>query len=145
MSERSNNTFNWKSFEKFFGGKFPLQMENYNNRDWVENYVQDILSNIPVGLKKNKLMNHEIFQTHNFVFTKIKVPDNINIGDLYISASSNQIKIEGLPDNQHYVIKLPTMVKARESRAKFENGHLQIKIRKMKDDQKFHDVYVHYD
>ncbi len=123
-----------------------MQMENnIPTGNWVENYVQDILSNIPIGLKKNNLLRHEIFQTHNFVFIKINIPDSINIGDLYISSSSNQIKIEGLSENQPYIIKLPVLVKSRDCRAKFENGQLQIKIRKIKDDQKFYDVYVHND
>ncbi|OPA77870.1 molecular chaperone [Paenibacillus selenitireducens] len=139
--------FDWKSFEEFFGGKLPfMEMENGTpSESWVENYVQGVLKNIPTATNKNNLIKHDIFQTHNFVFIKIAIPKHIRIRDLQVSVSQNQIRIEGLPENQHHIIKLPEIVKSQESKAKFKNGILQIKVRKNNDDLKFHDVYISYE
>ncbi|WP_314584119.1 Hsp20/alpha crystallin family protein [Paenibacillus terrigena] len=147
MRKTPRDTFDWKNFEEFFGGKLPfMQMENgVPSQNWVEDYVQGILRNIPTTAKKNNLLKHDIFQTHNFVFIKVAIPQNVNIRDLQVSVSPNQIMIEGLPENQHHVIKLPEIVKFRDSKAKFKDGILQIKVRKNIDDQKFHDVYISYE
>nr|WP_234399889.1 Hsp20/alpha crystallin family protein [Paenibacillus popilliae] len=146
MNKASNGTMDWKKFEQFFGGKFPFVDIGSGklSDNWVENYVQRIVNSVPV-VSKNKLIQHEIFQTHHYVFIKMNIPDSIREKELQVSVSSHQLKIEGLPEDQKYVIQLPVVVKARESRASYKDGILQIKVRKNDDDLDFYHVGIRYE
>lgn len=149
MSEGSNNTIDWKKFEQFFGATFPFTDKGSGkfSDNWVENYVQRILKNVPGVSNSNahQPLSHEVFQTHHFVFIKIKVPDSIRERAMQVSVSSTQLKIEGLPEKQSFVVQLPVLVKARESRASYKDGILQIKVRKNNDDLDFYNVGIRYE
>lgn len=146
LSEASKGTMDWKKFEQFWH-KFSFVDKNSGKLtdNWVENYVQRILKNVPGVSNTNQALSHEIFQTHHFVFIKIKVPDSIRERDMQVSVSSNQLKIEGLPENQSFVVQLPVLVKARECRASYKDGVLQIKVRKNDDDLDFYNVGIRYE
>ncbi|RJG17853.1 Hsp20/alpha crystallin family protein, partial [Paenibacillus thiaminolyticus] len=80
-----------------------------------------------------------------FVMVKLGLKTRSSKRDLQVSVSPNQLKIEGLPENQTFVVQLPVLVKARECRASYKDGILQIKVRKNNDDMDFYNVGIRYE
>ncbi|MDF2716748.1 MAG: HSP20-like chaperone protein [Paenibacillus sp.] len=143
--------FDWKSFEQFFGGKFPLASnDSLKDPSWVDHVVKDVMKQaFTNSVDMNMLNKHyrtEVFETHNNVVVKIHIPDKEQARNLNALVGINQIKLERLPDNRSQVVKLPTHIVPESCKAVYKKGVLQMQIRKVKISERMHEVNVrHYD
>lgn len=144
----NSNPFDLSSFEQFFGGKLPiLGAAGKEHFGWIEDYVKEALVNaLPNAAQASaSSVRAETFETHHYVVVKCKVPEGMNLEELHIQASADQVKLEGLPKGTTQYIRLPSSVDPRQCRALLKNSVLQIKLKKRRQGQRFHDVYLRQD
>lgn len=141
--------FDWKSFEQFFGGKFPnVPIDGMNDPSWVEGLMQDVMKKAfpkSVSLNSlNKSFRTEIFQTHNNVIVKVHIPDKEEARGLSAFVGVNRIRLEGLREDRKQTVKLPAHIQPESCKAVYKNGVLQMQLRKEKISERMHEVNVRY-
>lgn len=142
-------SFDWRSFEQFFGGKFPLAPnDSLKDPSWVDHVVKDVMkqafsNSVDLNMLK-KQYRTEVFETHNNVVVKIHIPDKEQARNMNAFVGVNQIKLEGLPDNRNQVVKLPSHIVPESCKAVYKKGVLQMQIRKVKISERMHEVNVRY-
>lgn len=141
--------FDWKNFEQFFGGKFPLSSTDYKSDvSWVNNVVKDVMKKaFPSSLNMNAFNHHyraEVFETHNNIVAKIYIGDKEQARNINALIGVNRIKLEGLPDNNTQIIKLTSHIVPESCRAVYKKGILQIHARKAKTNDRLYSVQVRF-
>jgi len=153
MSRTSNNVnaSKWEQLESLLGSKLPAlpsaqQLEMLNDTSWVENYVQQVLSKslpkLNVSSKAKRSQSQaEVFDTHNYVIVKMKLPDQLNPT---VKVRTDQVRVDGLDNGDKKIIQLPCHVVPKYSRSSYKDGILQIKMRKKKLDKTYHEIPIRY-
>lgn len=76
----------------------------------------------------------KVFETHNEVYVQLDVKNTEKLKELKVFHTSSQLIIEGLPDKgEPLTLSLPAIVKKKESRARYKDGILEIKLIKWMD------------
>jgi HSP20 family molecular chaperone IbpA len=156
MSDKDNqkpNGFIWNQVEKMINDRLSAYLNSAERSDilgkpaWVENYVQKFLSKaLPsaVGSTGNGggRVSFEVFETHDHVIAKIKLPAKENPRALQVFVRSDRIKLVGLLNGKSEHIPLPAQVAPKTAKARFKNGVLQVQVRKRRSKEPYHEVYV---
>jgi hypothetical protein len=155
MSGKGNakpSGFVWDQIEKFINdrlsmmnpfGKAAADSFMQKHPDWVERLVGQVLDRTlpkplkpsaekPSGSTKPAAVSTEVFETHQHVIAKIKLPRKEHPRALQVMVRSDRIKLLGLLGGEPYYIQLPAPVLASTARAKFKEGILQVQARKRK-------------
>jgi hypothetical protein len=83
---------------------------------------------------KGNPLNSSAFETHDSVFVRIPIKDELLLKDLRIYHTPNQLMVEHIPERDaKHTITLPAMVKKKGSSAKYKDGILEIKLIKSYD------------
>jgi HSP20 family molecular chaperone IbpA len=142
---------NTEQFENFFGRKIPFTLPDQADHlvpdtSWVETYVQDVLKNVMTSADVPSFSKYptEVFETLKSVIIKVTIPDTMNPNEIQVFIKSDQVKLEGLPDGQKTVIKLPWMVIPKSGIVRFKRGVLQISIRKRMNNEQYHEANVQF-
>jgi hypothetical protein len=131
--------FNWESFEKNFGIKMPPigRGQNSANPNWVENYVQDILSQVmPSQMmqpqqRRQSGLNEQVFETHDFVVARVPIPESADPYNVRVFLINNHtLRIEGLEGVPNHSIQLPVSVRPNGTKASYKNRVLEIRMPK---------------
>jgi HSP20 family molecular chaperone IbpA len=139
--DRKFNPFqmDWQSFQNNFKGKNFTDGPHeavLANKDfsWLEDYIQGILSQaLPQSseeIAKKSVLQSEVFETHDYMIAKIKIPNQINPRKIKILFAINQIRLEGLPENRKPILQLPAHGRFQGSKAVFKDDILEIRIPK---------------
>jgi HSP20 family molecular chaperone IbpA len=141
--KQSDGKFNpfqmdWEGFQNHFkeinpiGSPYEAVLAN-KDFSWLEDYVQGILSQslppVPKEAQTGSSLQSEVFETHDYMIAKIKIPDPINPKKIKIFFATNQIWLEGLSDKSK-IIQLPTHGRFHGSKAAFKDDILEIRIPK---------------
>ncbi|MEX2461452.1 MAG: Hsp20/alpha crystallin family protein [Paenibacillaceae bacterium] len=134
----------WTNQDSLFNKKFPFHntnpLENYDLSS-IHTYVQNVLSQVAVDELKLRV---EIFETHQSVIAKIKIPKHLDPRSLKIWVNTSHIKMERTQDNKEQMINLPSRVDSNTSKAVYKQGILEIRIPKLKARDRYHEVFVRY-
>lgn len=141
--------FDWKSFEQFFGGKFPLSQTELNrDTSWVDRVVKDVMAKaLPQPLEMNllgKQLRTEVFETHNNIIVKVYIPDKEQARSIRPFLSMNKLKLEGLENGKSQSVKLTSPIIPKSCKAVYKDGVLQLHVKKLKRNGPMHEVYVQF-
>lgn len=130
--------------DSFFDKKFPFKhadpLENYDLSS-INAYVQNVLSQATIGEAR---LSTEVFETHQSVIVKIKLPKQLHPRNLRIKVNSNHIKMEKTEGNEEQIIPLPCRVDPTGRKAVFKQSILEIRIPKVKTRDPYHEVFIRY-
>lgn len=104
---------------------------------WISDYVQEAIGRAMPALEGVASSYPEIFETHNFVIVKIKLPAGTDNTRLELKAKADRLQVAGIPGRGVLEQKLPCLVAAPHGRALVRNGVLQIKLRKLQADNRY--------
>lgn len=142
------SNFDWKSFEQFFGGKFPLAQSELNkNTAWVDQVVKDVMTKAFPQVDASKLgalYQTEVFETHNNVIVKIRIPDREQARSISVFAAMNHVKLDGGDSGKKQTIRLSSPVVPESCKAVYKGGVMQLHMKKWKRKKPPHEVYVRF-
>lgn len=143
------------SVEEMLGIKLPNfkpgQFEKIlQDPGWVEKYVQDVLKKaMPsadiFSAPEQQQYNENIFETQRSVIVRVNIPKETNPKDIRIYLGLDHVRLEGLPSSRSKIIRLPSNVGIRGSRAKFKEGLLEIRMPKNETKTSETQIEIHYD
>ncbi|ANE45444.1 hypothetical protein SY83_02900 [Paenibacillus swuensis] len=134
----------WAHFEQMFGMKLP-RLPGGTEPEAIEAYVNEVIDrSLPLTAPVYpRALRAETFETHNSVIVKIRIPPKIKLRNLRVLIHPGHIKVEGLHRSRPQIIKLPTLVNKKRSKAVYRDGILQIQIRKhTANGGGYHEVYI---
>jgi HSP20 family molecular chaperone IbpA len=150
MSQNSNRSKEsmWKQMEQFLGTKLPelpsvQKIADWKDTAWVKDYVKEMLEmSMPkAGISRGESASSEVFETHNYVIIKLRMPDP---GNPLVRVRTDRVIIETSYKGKKQEIPLPCLVTPRLSRASHKDGILQIKMRKRKLNKTYHEIPIRY-
>lgn len=141
--------FDWKSFEQFFAGKFPLTPTGMKqDNTWVENVVKDVMTQaFPQSINVDMLGKYyrtELFETHYNVIVKVYIPDKEQARNLRPAISAQRLQLEGLPDEKSQTVRFTSPVVPESCKAVYKDGVLQFNLKKQKANERMHEIRVRF-
>lgn len=142
----------WEQLEKFLGQKLPFRENGQtflDNMTWVEGYVQDTLKKAMQGLDATVASTaggdaSDIFETHDHVIVKVRLPKDENPRALQVFVKSDHIKVTGTLNGKDRVIKLPAMVIPKTARVRYRERLLQVQVRKRGLKEGYHEAFIRF-
>lgn len=105
----------------------------HQNTPWIDEYIQDILSQIlpfnPKSSARRTRIKPDIFETHHSVIVRLRIPEGVNVKRLRLFLSTNQVCISGLHEREE-VISLPALCRYSGCKAQLKDDILEIRIAK---------------
>lgn len=149
--------YNWKEMDKFFSGRIPFMPKEFQERlqmdsSWIGDYVQDVLKhsfsdsaqNMNWESKSFSRIEYDLFETHNSVIVRLRIPENIHPKHIKLFVGSNRLKVENLSTKQKQMITLPNTIDAEGSRAVFKDNVMEVRMPKANDSDFFNEIKIRY-
>lgn len=156
MAENGNPFGNWKHFEELFNGIASAQQGKVPDLGWVDKFIQNVMKQTVPAALGNALkpqqaapaspagqLETEVFETHRNVIVRIRIPAQVNPRNLQLFANSSKVKIEGPGKNVQFV-RLPALVHSNSSKAEYQDGILQLQLRKKMNSDRFDELYIRF-
>jgi HSP20 family molecular chaperone IbpA len=128
--------------------QFPFNMAKGGLKS-LDKYMDQIFSQAMPNANGQPLFNSgqdsvksEVFETHHWMFVRIKVPNRAIASKLRISLGVNQVRVSGLT-KEIETIGLPATARLEGARAIYKDGILEIRIPKDLNEQ-FHEVNIQF-
>ncbi|WP_342515355.1 hypothetical protein [Sutcliffiella sp. FSL R7-0096] len=120
---------NWMS--KAMQGKLPPTPQMLGTTDFFAQSLE-LMKTAQTKKKKSKnTFEANVFETHDEVIIRFPVPTESQLHQLKTSYNTTALFIENLPaPGNKQTVKLPCLVKRNSSKAKFQDGILEIRISK---------------
>lgn len=144
-SRSGGQDFEWKQFEKLFDDLFPNAIPGMGSESAsrIGRFVRGVMDLAIPDIKKPEsaapseartqsssgLLKPEITETGKYVKVRIRIPDYVDPRKLQIFVNGQHLKIEG-PLGNKQTVRLPAMVGLKSGQAAYDNGVLQIRLRK---------------
>jgi hypothetical protein len=132
--------FDWESFHKQFVGQgaWKEALGSSWSMPWLEDYVKQLLEGLspnlrpegPVRTTARSISSVNLMETPSHVIVRIKTSRPVDTSAVRFSVGSNQLKVQGLPDEEEKLIHLPANVKASGSRVYYKGGQFEVRLPK---------------
>lgn len=108
---------------------------------WIEGYIQDMMSKAIPNYKenagntaginsRNTSFNYNIFETHDYMITRVKVPEDVYHKNVRVWFDINQLTLTGLSNNRSETIRLPFKGRYTGSQGYYKDDYLEVRIPK---------------
>jgi hypothetical protein len=93
--------FDWEQFRDQFSGKKSSEWSNEFNRSdlnlsWLEDYIQGTLTKAMPDqagdITKGQKLRHQVFETHDYMISRVTIPDEIDQINLKVFTQLSQHK-----------------------------------------------------
>ncbi|WP_379127037.1 Hsp20/alpha crystallin family protein [Paenibacillus sp. sgz500958] len=136
MRSNKSNPMNWLNEDPFFKQQLSLKgLEEQWKLDpnqidgYVENIIREATSSaLSAGGTK---LRYEHLDTHNYLITKIVIPEKIHPENIWVQLNRTQIRINGLGEDNSEIIPLPYPVNPDRSKGTFKQRSLQLRMLKL--------------
>jgi HSP20 family molecular chaperone IbpA len=114
----------------------------------IDGYVEKIIKEATAATsssftEETSSLHVEHLDTHNYLITKIRIPNGIHPESVWAQINRTQIKLSGLGKDRSEIIPLPIPVNPDQSRVTYKQGSLQFRMPKMSSG-KFRDIDIRY-
>jgi hypothetical protein len=113
----------WKDIRKWLGKDIPWELaDNWdqdNDSNWLNQYIKGIMQNSKSAARvqaKNSIQM-ETKQNAKAVSVTLRIPSEIELKQLQIFATSDRLKLTGLPGDKIRAFRLPCSVYPRSGKA----------------------------
>ena len=109
---------------------FPKHLEGMMNpHEWIKEIQNSQQDQQQPQAKRENTLEASIFETHDFVFLRIPIKDQIWLREMKIFHTSNEAIIENIPDHaDKHTFLLPVSVRRKGATANHKDGVLEIKL-----------------
>jgi hypothetical protein len=141
----------FKEIQKFLGRELPWklveQWDKANDSAWLNEYVNKILqkAKLPPQAPKAEekaVVKAETARGEKYVNVSILFSSQVHPEDLRLHATSERLKIVGLPGNRKHIVRFPCLVYARTGRASWNNRRLTIRFKRRPGDRQEVELFI---
>ncbi|MFC4302678.1 hypothetical protein [Cohnella boryungensis] len=113
----------WKDIQQWLGKDIPWELaENWDRREdsgWLNDYIQKMMrqSKSAARIQARSPVQVELKQGAKYVDVKIGLLPDTDIKQLRLFATSEHLRLSGLPGDKKRVVRFPYLVYARSGKA----------------------------
>jgi HSP20 family molecular chaperone IbpA len=156
-SRSGDQDFDWRKFERLFDDLFPNAIPGMGTEtaSRIGRFVRGVVDLAVPDPKKPEaavppeartqssgLLRPEITETGKYVKVRIRIPDYVDARKLQLFVNGQYLKIEG-PMGNKQIVRLPAMVGLKSGQASYDNGIVQIRLRKRLTPS-YREMYIQY-
>jgi hypothetical protein len=125
----------WKDIQQLLGKEIPWNLaENWGrigDSDWLNNYVKDILASkkTEARVQAEEIVRVNVTKDSNFVNVTVRLPQETDLRRLQLFATSDRLKLTGLPGSKNRSVRFPCQVYVRTGKAVMKKDHLLIRFK----------------
>ncbi|RED61688.1 hypothetical protein [Cohnella lupini] len=121
----------WKDIQKWLGKDIPWKLvDNWDqgsDSNWLNHYVKNILEHSkPDARAHTQGIQTETKHDAKFVHVSIKLSPEIEMSKLQLFATSDRLRLLGLPADKKRSVRLPCLVYARTGQAVMKKDRLLV-------------------
>jgi hypothetical protein len=126
----------FKEIRKWLGNDFPWKMaeqwERDNDNSWLNQFIRGVMDNANqwVQAERKGWLQTETKKDEKHVVVSIALPSDAEQRDLRLFATSDRLKIFGLPSDRKQIVRFPCLVLPRSGRVSRKNNRLIVKFRR---------------
>ncbi|TFE29866.1 hypothetical protein [Cohnella luojiensis] len=139
----------WKDIQKLLGKEIPWKLaENWDragDSDWLNQYVKKMMQNSKsvASVQSYNLVQMETKQEAKSVSVTIRLGSEIDIRRLQLFATSDRLKLTGLPGDKKRTIRFPCLVYARTGQAAMKkDGLLVVRFKRRPPEKSEYELFI---
>jgi hypothetical protein len=138
----------WNDIKRMLGRDIPWnlveQWEKSGNSDWLSKYIKEFLSKVkPEEQARTKQwVRMEAVKNPKSVTVNVKLPPNTDMRRMQLFASSERLKITGLPNESSQAIRFPCLVYPRSGKAEKKGDQLLVRFRRRPPSKSEYELFI---
>jgi HSP20 family molecular chaperone IbpA len=133
----------WSDVEKWLNAtNFEKGMEAFKDIPVVDQFFRSLKQSAKGKQDDSELKSYRFKEGKEHIDVLYNLPLHCNKEELKLYVREDYVRIEGLPDDNIEMIKLPRLVKAKCCRAKIVEQELQIRLEKRPRSRKFFEHHI---
>lgn len=139
----------WKDIQQLLGKDIPWKLaanwDAKGDSNWINQYVKDILqkSKSDARIKAQNSVQMETKQDAKFVSVSIRLTPDTDLRKLQLFASSERLRVAGLPGDQKKAVRLPCSVFARSGKATMKKDRvLVVKFKRRPPEKSEYELFI---
>lgn len=128
----------WKDIKKWLGDDIPWEVaekwDQAGNGDWLDRFIGNMLKDNAPGRNEERKpeppVGADTAKYPKKVTVTVRIPPDAELRDLRLYATSDRLKVEGLPGGRSRVVRFPCRVFPRSGKATFRDGRLRVQFRR---------------
>ncbi|THF72590.1 hypothetical protein [Cohnella fermenti] len=138
----------FKEIQKFLGRELPWklleQWDKANDNAWLNEYVNKIMQKAksPPRSGEKAVVKAETSRGDKHVNVTLRFAPQVTPEELRLHATSERLRITGLPGGGKHVVRFPGLVYARSGRAAWNDGRLTIRFKKRPEDRQEVELFI---
>ncbi|BBI33045.1 hypothetical protein [Cohnella abietis] len=140
----------WKEIQEWLGKDIPWKLAekwdqgDEGNSNWLNHYVKNILqkSKQEAKVKSQSSIRMETKQEAKYVNVTIHLTPEVQLNRLRIYATTDRLKLAGLPDDMKQSIRFPCLVFPRTGRAVMKKDQLHIRFRRRPAEKSEYELFI---
>ncbi len=139
----------WKDIQRWLGKDIPWKLaEKWDqgiDSAWLNQYVKDMLkkSRPEARVLAQDLVRIDVAKEGSYVNVTIQLPPQTDIRNLQLFATSDRLKLTGLPGDKKRAIRFPCLVYVRTGKAVLKKDRLLIRFRRRPPEKSEYELFIH--
>jgi hypothetical protein len=139
----------WKDIQKWLGKDIPWNLvekwDQGNDSAWLNQYVKDMMNKRAkpeAMLHGESVVRIDSEKDAKYVNVTIRLSPETDYRDLQLFATSERLKLIGLPDNKKRVIRFPCLVYAGTGTVRQKKNELQARFRRRPPEKSEYELFI---
>lgn len=131
----------WDEIKRMLARDFPWklveQWEKSSDTDWLSKYIKDFFNKVkpaePARIEKARTkewIRMEAVKNAKSVSVTVRLPPNTDMRRMQLFATSERLKVTGLPNDMSQAIRFPCLVYPRSGKAEMKGKELVVRFRR---------------
>jgi hypothetical protein len=139
---------NWNEVKQWLGKelkwKLADQWEKADDVEWLDRFLKGLLKHAQAfpKMETKALVRMETLKDTKRVTVTVRIPPDTDLRSLQLFASSDRLKVTGLPDNRTHSVRFPCRVYARSGRATQQDDRIVVRFRRRPADSNEVELFI---
>jgi hypothetical protein len=138
----------WKDLRKWLGKDMPWDLVSKWNEegegDWLNQYVKEMMtkSKPAATVQSQQLLRIETVKDAKNVDVNIRLATGTDIQQLQLFATSERLKVTGLPNGKKRIIRFPCLVYPRSGKVELKMDQLLVRFRRRPPSKTEYELFI---
>lgn len=138
----------WKIVQQWLGRDLPWKLvEQWDKRgdsDWLNAYVKNMMASAKkeASAKAKSIARMDVQKDAKFVTVSMAVNPDIDLRKLQLFATSDRMRVTGLPNDGKQAVRFPCLVYARSGKATMKIGQLIVRFKRRPPEKTEYELFI---
>ncbi|WP_373230518.1 hypothetical protein [Cohnella sp.] len=138
----------WKDIQKWLGKDMPWdQLKKWDQEgdsDWLSQYVKEMMRKprTEARVHSQSMLQMEAWKDAKHVNVTIRIAPGTDLRSLQLFATSDCLRVTGLPDHKKRAIRFPCLVYPRTGKAVMKKDQISIRFRRKPPEKSEHELFI---